>query len=57
MNFHRVTGFVILGTLDTFCHFVMTTTVRFGIILVSLLGLRKSNDMNKICHWSSAELA
>lgn len=34
MNLQWVAGSVILSTLDTVCHFVMTTAMRFGIILV-----------------------
>lgn len=35
----------------------MRTAVRFGIFLVLQMGLRKSNNMNKICHWPSTGLA
>lgn len=52
MNLQWIAGSVILGTLDTVCHFVMTTAVKFGIILILRMGLRKSNNMNKIFHWS-----
>ena len=53
MNLQWVAGSVTLSTLDTVCHFVMTTAMRFGIILVLQMGLRKSNNMNEFCHWSS----
>lgn len=54
MNLQWIASSVILCPLDTVCHFVMTTAVRFSIILVLQMGLRKSKNMNKTCYWSSA---